>query len=228
MPSEGNAARRCSPTGAATAPRSAARSKSGCSPAPKAAANAAAHTSTKGPWRWTTSCRRTTAAPTTSATCRPSASAAMPASAMQFAYARGQHRLPRIAGQLRPSPGRLCVLRAGGQRPGAAGKRTGAVHRRYLSGDAWAQPGDPAAAWIRWLALHQPEWNAVVELLKLRREQLGTADASISGWNVGLNSGEAAEQTVFHAHWHLIPRRDGDCGEPRCGVRGVIRGRQGY
>jgi hypothetical protein len=32
------------------------------------------------------------------------------------------------------------------------------------------------------LALHQPEWNAVVELLKLRREQLGAADASISGW----------------------------------------------
>ena len=58
------------------------------------------------------------------------------------------------------------------------------------------------------LALHQPEWNAVVELLKLRREQLSAQDASISGWNVGLNSGEAAGQTVFHAHWHLIPRRD--------------------
>ena len=41
------------------------------------------------------------------------------------------------------------------------------------------------------LALHQPEWNAVVELLKLRREQLSAQDASISGWNVGLNSGEA-------------------------------------
>jgi hypothetical protein len=42
------------------------------------------------------------------------------------------------------------------------------------------------------LALHQPEWNAVVELLKLRREQLSAQDASISGWNVGLNSCEAA------------------------------------
>jgi diadenosine tetraphosphate (Ap4A) HIT family hydrolase len=78
------------------------------------------------------------------------------------------------------------------------------------------------------LALHQPEWNAVVELLKLRREQLSAQDATISGWNVGLNSGEAAGQTVFHAHWHLIPRRDGDCEEPRGGVRGVITGRQGY
>ena len=133
-------------TGAATARRSAARSTTGCSPVPAAAANAAAHTSTRGPWRWTTSCPRTTAARTTSATCRPSASAAMPANAMQFAYARGHHRLPLIAGQLLPSPRQLCVLRAGGQRPGASGERTGAVHRRCLSDDAWAQPGDPAAA----------------------------------------------------------------------------------
>jgi diadenosine tetraphosphate (Ap4A) HIT family hydrolase len=75
--------------------------------------------------------------------------------------------------------------------------------------------------------LHQPEWNAVVELLKLRREQLSVQDAAISGWNVGLNSGEAARQTVFHAHWHLIPRCEGDCEEPRGGVRGVITGKQG-
>jgi diadenosine tetraphosphate (Ap4A) HIT family hydrolase len=78
------------------------------------------------------------------------------------------------------------------------------------------------------LALHQPEWNAVVELLKLRREQLSAQEAAISGWNVGLNLGEAAGQTVFHAHWHLIPRREGDCEEPRAGVRGVIGGRQEY
>ena len=70
------------------------------------------------------------------------------------------------------------------------------------------------------LALHQPESNAAVELLKERREQLFAQDATISGWNVGLNSGEAAGQTVFHAHWHLIPRREDDCEEPRGGVRG--------
>ena len=66
------------------------------------------------------------------------------------------------------------------------------------------------------LALHQPEWNAVVELLKLRREQLSAKDASISGCNVGLNSGDAAGQTEFHAHWHLIPRR-GDCEKTQGG-----------
>jgi diadenosine tetraphosphate (Ap4A) HIT family hydrolase len=84
------------------------------------------------------------------------------------------------------------------------------------------------------LALHQPEWNAVVELLKLRREQLRAQDATISGWagswdkNRGLNSGEAAGQTVFYAHWHLIPRREGDCEEPRGGVRGLIPAHQSY
>ena len=84
------------------------------------------------------------------------------------------------------------------------------------------------------LELHQPEWNAVVELLKLRREQHGAHNASISGWagllnaRGGLNSGDAAGQTLFHAHWHLIPRRQGDCAEPRGGVRGVIPSRQAY
>jgi diadenosine tetraphosphate (Ap4A) HIT family hydrolase len=76
------------------------------------------------------------------------------------------------------------------------------------------------------LELHQPEWNAVVGLLKLRREQLSAKDATISGWagllnaRGGQNSGEAAGQTVFHAHWHLIPRREGVCEQPRGGVRG--------
>ena len=52
------------------------------------------------------------------------------------------------------------------------------------------------------LELHQPEWNAVVELRKLRREQLSAQDASISGWagllnaRGGLNSGEAGGQIV--------------------------------
>jgi len=38
------------------------------------------------------------------------------------------------------------------------------------------------------LELHQPEWNAVVELLKLRLEQLSAQDASISGWAGLLNA----------------------------------------
>jgi ATP adenylyltransferase len=76
------------------------------------------------------------------------------------------------------------------------------------------------------MELHQPEWNAVVELLRQRREMLSAQDATISVWagswveDLEPNSGEAAGQTVFHARWHLIPRREGDCEEPRGGVRG--------
>jgi diadenosine tetraphosphate (Ap4A) HIT family hydrolase len=78
------------------------------------------------------------------------------------------------------------------------------------------------------VALHQPEWNAAVDLLKQRREQLSATDASITGWNIGLNSGESAGQTVFHAHWHLIPRRNGDHEQPRGGVRSVIPEKKDY
>jgi len=38
----------------------------------------------------------------------------------------------------------------------------------------------------------------------------------------------SAGQTVFHAHIHLIPRRDGDTANPKDGVRGVIDGKREY
>jgi diadenosine tetraphosphate (Ap4A) HIT family hydrolase len=48
------------------------------------------------------------------------------------------------------------------------------------------------------------------------------------GYNVGFNAGEAAGQTVFHAHVHIIPRYRGDSPSPRGGVRAVIPGKAGY
>jgi len=42
------------------------------------------------------------------------------------------------------------------------------------------------------------------------------------GYNIGINCGEAAGQTVMHLHIHLIPRYKGDIENPRGGVRGVI------
>lgn len=48
------------------------------------------------------------------------------------------------------------------------------------------------------------------------------------GFNVGVNVGVAAGQSVFHVHIHLIPRYHGDVEDPRGGVRGVIPGRRGY
>lgn len=48
------------------------------------------------------------------------------------------------------------------------------------------------------------------------------------GFNVGVNVGEAAGQTIAHVHVHLIPRYRGDTPRPRGGVRGVIPDKQGY
>jgi ATP adenylyltransferase len=53
-------------------------------------------------------------------------------------------------------------------------------------------------------------------------------DGSVAGFNVGMNSGEAAGQTVDHAHVHLIPRRQGDAENPRGGIRGVIPDKADY
>ena len=48
------------------------------------------------------------------------------------------------------------------------------------------------------------------------------------GYNVGVNVGEAAGQSIFHVHMHLIPRYKGDVSNPRGGVRGVIPSKQNY
>lgn len=48
------------------------------------------------------------------------------------------------------------------------------------------------------------------------------------GYNVGVNVGEAAGQSVLHVHLHLIPRYKGDVSNPRGGVRGVIPSKQNY
>jgi len=48
------------------------------------------------------------------------------------------------------------------------------------------------------------------------------------GFNVGINVGEAAGESIFHVHIHLIPRYKGDIENPRGGVRGVIPNKQSY
>ena len=57
-----------------------------------------------------------------------------------------------------------------------------------------------------------------------RMVDAGECDA----YNIGLNMGKAAGQTVMYPHVHLIPRRVGDCANPTGGVRGVIFGQQDY
>lgn len=48
------------------------------------------------------------------------------------------------------------------------------------------------------------------------------------GYNVGINIGETAGQSVFHCHMHVIPRYKGDVPNPKGGVRGVIPSKQNY
>jgi len=57
-----------------------------------------------------------------------------------------------------------------------------------------------------------------------RMVRSGECDA----FNIGINMGEAAGQTVMYPHVHLIPRRSGDCADPVGGVRGVIVGQANY
>ncbi len=76
--------------------------------------------------------------------------------------------------------------------------------------------------------LFQPEHNAIRRMLEELRSDILDEDQSVSGFNVGVNAGEAAGQTIFHCHVHLIPRRNGDAPSPRGGVRGVIPQKQSY
>ena len=48
------------------------------------------------------------------------------------------------------------------------------------------------------------------------------------GFNVGQNVGHSAGQTVIYPHVHMIPRRNGDCDDPRGGVRHVILNKGNY
>ena len=76
--------------------------------------------------------------------------------------------------------------------------------------------------------LYQPEHNAIQELLSKQRQDITDQDPYVTGFNVGINAGRSAGQTIFHVHVHLIPRREGDVEEPRGGVRGVIQSKQSY
>ena len=76
--------------------------------------------------------------------------------------------------------------------------------------------------------LFEPERRAINQLLVNLRAEIMRKDASVRGFNIGINNGDAAGQTVGHAHVHLIPRRHGDVQDATGGVRGVIPGKAVY
>jgi diadenosine tetraphosphate (Ap4A) HIT family hydrolase len=65
-------------------------------------------------------------------------------------------------------------------------------------------------------------------LIEKLRTLILSQDPSVKGFNIGVNCGETAGQTIFHTHIHLIPRRENDTPNPRGGVRGVIPGKMNY
>jgi len=75
---------------------------------------------------------------------------------------------------------------------------------------------------FQYFDLTQPEVNAIHGLILRQQEELIKADPSIEGFNIGMNCGEVAGQTVMHCHIHLIPRRSGDVANPRGGVRNIF------
>ena len=66
-------------------------------------------------------------------------------------------------------------------------------------------------------------WKLVDECKEIVDKKFNPA-----GYNIGINCGEAAGQTVMHLHIHLIPRYKGDIENPRGGVRGVIPDKRIY
>ena len=76
--------------------------------------------------------------------------------------------------------------------------------------------------------LYRPERNAIEDMLHEQRTAILAEDPTVTGFNIGINAGKSAGQSIFHVHVHLIPTRQGDVEEPRGSVRGVIPGKQGY
>ena len=72
------------------------------------------------------------------------------------------------------------------------------------------------------------ELLACDQLIRSLKEEISNSDSSVDGFNIGMNSGESAGQTIFHCHIHFIPRRTGDVENPRGGVRHIIPGKGDY
>jgi diadenosine tetraphosphate (Ap4A) HIT family hydrolase len=78
------------------------------------------------------------------------------------------------------------------------------------------------ATWFEATADERAALLALVDEGKRMLDELHAPD----GYNIGINVGVAAGQTIMHLHLHLIPRYRGDVADPRGGVRGVIPQRQ--
>jgi diadenosine tetraphosphate (Ap4A) HIT family hydrolase len=82
---------------------------------------------------------------------------------------------------------------------------------------------------------HMPAWFEATDEERFsifkavdRAKAIIERDHRPDGYNIGINCGTAAGQTIFHLHVHLIPRYSGDVADPRGGVRRVISEKANY
>lgn len=75
---------------------------------------------------------------------------------------------------------------------------------------------------VDYFDLSREDLLACDDLIRKVRDRILALDPTVSGFNIGVNVGRAAGQTVFHCHFHIIPRRTGDVENPRGGVRSVL------
>ena len=76
--------------------------------------------------------------------------------------------------------------------------------------------------------LTKEELIACNNLIKIVKNEILKKDQSVDGFNLGTNIGKVSGQSIFHCHFHLIPRRKGDVENPQGGVRSVIPNKQHY
>jgi len=78
-----------------------------------------------------------------------------------------------------------------------------------------------------WFEITPEEQSDMLDLLG-RAKAVLEEEFKPDGYNIGINDGATAGQTVPHLHMHLIPRYEGDLEDPRGGVRWIIPGKAKY
>jgi ATP adenylyltransferase len=66
------------------------------------------------------------------------------------------------------------------------------------------------------------EYNACISLIHEVKRLIIKKDITVTAFNIGINDGIDAGQTILHNHIHVIPRRNGDVTNPRGGIRNII------
>lgn len=78
-----------------------------------------------------------------------------------------------------------------------------------------------------YFSLNKEEQGELTELINKAKEIIEESNQP-DGYNIGMNCGSAAGQTVDHFHCHVIPRYKGDMRDPRGGVRHCVEGKGYY